>query len=135
MDEISVPTVVELRVHGVHGTPPEVMLGDPEPLRVAGDDMARFFRRRRLLATPPSGGRPRRWRAVEAFHWGRFTSGSPSRALWLALAPFALLNLSRYALLLPEKKRDPQATRPPAYYRQPHPEGTPDGHPLEPALP
>jgi hypothetical protein len=106
MDEINAPTVVELRVHGVHGTPPEVMLGDPEPLRVAGDDMARFFRRRRLLATPPSGGRPRRWRDVEAFHWGRFTSGSPSRALWLALAPFALLNLSRYALLLPEKERD-----------------------------
>lgn len=99
------PVVVELRVHGVHGTPPEVMLGDPEPRRVAGDDMARFFRRRRLLATPPVGGTARRWRIVEAFHWGRFTSGSPSRALWLALAPFALLNLSRYALLLPGGKR------------------------------
>ncbi|ADJ46508.1 hypothetical protein AMES_4683 [Amycolatopsis mediterranei S699] len=104
MTENNTLDVVELRVHGVHGTTPEVMLGDPEPLRVAGDDMARFFRRRRLLATPPSGGRPRRWRDVEAFHWGRFTSGSPSRALWLALAPFALLNLSRYALLLPEKR-------------------------------
>jgi hypothetical protein len=59
MDEINAPTVVELRVHGVHGTPPEVMLGDPEPLRVAGDDMARFFRRRRA-----SGDTAVRWAAA-----------------------------------------------------------------------
>lgn len=93
------PEVIELRVHGVHGTPPEAMLGDPFPAQVDGDDVAQFFRAR--TASP---GRP----ALEAFYWGRFTSGSPSRALWLLLAPFALLNLARYAMLLP---RDP-ADRP-----------------------
>lgn len=40
-----------------------------------------------------------RTRVLEAFHWGRFTTGSGSRALWLLLAPFAVLNLARYAVL------------------------------------
>lgn len=86
--------VVELRVHGVSGTPPEAMLGDPFPTAVAGDDVARFLRARKRRAL--SGGRAR---VVEAFHWGRFTSGGASRALWLVLIPFAILNLARYALL------------------------------------
>lgn len=103
MSELKLPDVMELRVHGVHGTPPETMLGDPAPKRVAGDDMARFFRRRGLISARSADGKVRR-RGVEAFHWGRFTSGSPSRALWLAMVPFALLNLSRYALLLPAGK-------------------------------
>ncbi|MFI9813911.1 hypothetical protein [Saccharothrix variisporea] len=89
--------VVEIRVHGVSGTPPEKVLGE-EPLdpQVAGDDEARFFRRRSEVVA--SGRRPR---TVEALHWGRFTSGSPSRALWLVMVPFALVNLARYTLLLP----------------------------------
>ncbi|GAB2979251.1 hypothetical protein [Saccharothrix stipae] len=87
--------VVELRVHGVSGTPPEAMLGDPFPTPVAGDDVARFLRAGRPARASSSG----RTRTVEAFHWGRFTSGGASRALWLLLIPFALLNLARYALL------------------------------------
>ncbi|MFC6089901.1 hypothetical protein [Saccharothrix lopnurensis] len=90
--------VVELRVHGVSGTPPEHVLGDPFPTPVAGDDVARFLRAGRPVATLP-GERPARERVVEAFHWGRFTSGGASRALWLLMAPFAVLNLARYALL------------------------------------
>lgn len=87
--------VVELRVHGVSGTPPEAMLGDPFPTPVAGDDVARFLRAGKPARALSSG----RTRTVEAFHWGRFTSGGASRALWLVLIPFAILNLARYALL------------------------------------
>ncbi|QFZ18186.1 hypothetical protein [Saccharothrix syringae] len=90
--------VVELRVHGVSGTPPEHVLGDPFPTPVAGDDVARFLRAVRPAATLP-GERPVRERVVEAFHWGRFTSGGAGRALWLLMVPFAVLNLARYALL------------------------------------
>ncbi|WP_367129540.1 hypothetical protein [Saccharothrix sp. HUAS TT1] len=87
--------VVELRVHGVSGTPPEAVLGDPFPTPVAGDDVARFLRAGKPARALSSG----RTRVVEAFHWGRFTSGGASRALWLVLIPFAILNLARYALL------------------------------------
>ncbi|MFE9750288.1 hypothetical protein ACFYOT_35740 [Saccharothrix saharensis] len=87
--------VVELRVHGVSGTPPEDMLGDPFPTPVAGDDVARFLRAGKPVRAVGSG----RERMVEAFHWGRFTSGGASRALWLVLIPFAILNLARYTLL------------------------------------
>jgi hypothetical protein len=90
--------VVELRVHGVSGTSPEEMLDDPWPEQVAGDDVARFLRSR-------AGTTARRARTVEALHWGRFTAGSPTRALWLLLAPFALLNLAHYALLPPRAGR------------------------------
>lgn len=85
--------IVEIRVHGVSGTPPEDMLGDPHPEAVDGDDLARFYRRRDKVATHPLPAR-----TVEAFHWGRMTACSPTRALWLLLAPFGLVNLARYTL-------------------------------------
>ncbi len=91
--------VYELRVHGVSGTPPESILGEATPRQVAGDDAARFFRAAAPVTTLPHPERKLRSRTVEAFHWGRFTSGGASRALWLLLVPFALLNLSRYMLL------------------------------------
>jgi hypothetical protein len=90
------PRVIELRVHGVSGTPPEAMLDEPFPRQVAGDDVGRFFRRSEPIRVD---GFPDR--DVEAYHWGRFTSGSPTRALWLLLLPFAVVNLARFALLLP----------------------------------
>ena len=93
--------VVELRVHGVSGTPPEAMLDEPFPRQVAGDDVGRFFRR---SAPVRVDGFPDR--DVEAYHWGRFTAGSPSRALWLLLLPFAVVNLARFALLLPAREVD-----------------------------
>ncbi|MCO8269565.1 hypothetical protein M1L60_03050 [Actinoplanes sp. TRM 88003] len=86
----------ELRVHGVSGTPIESMLDDPWPTQVAGDDDGRIFRR--THATPPD-------RVVEGYHWGRYTAGSPSRALWLLLLPFALVNVARFALLMPARRR------------------------------
>ncbi|MFI9811702.1 hypothetical protein [Saccharothrix variisporea] len=88
---------MELRVHGVSGTPPEKTLDDPFPEAVAGDDVARFLRSSRVRT---SEGRKR---LIEAFHWGRFTSGGASRALWLLLIPFALLNLSFFTQLRPSK--------------------------------
>lgn len=89
----------EIRVHGVSGTPPEYVLMQPAGEQVAGDDVAQFYR-----GSTQAADTKRSW-LVEAFHWGRFTSGSPSRALWLVLIPFALLNLSRYMLLLPSRTK------------------------------
>ncbi|GAA3918514.1 hypothetical protein [Actinoplanes auranticolor] len=88
--------VVEIRVHGVSGTPIESVLDDPWPAQVAGDDAGRIFRR---SGAHPSG------RVIEGYHWGRYTAGSPSRALWLLLVPFALVNVARFALLMPERRR------------------------------
>jgi hypothetical protein len=88
--------VVEIRVHGVSGTPIESLLDDPWPQQVAGDDDGRIFRRT---------GRTSSGRVVEGYHWGRYTAGSPSRALWLLLVPFALVNVARFALLMPPVRR------------------------------
>ena len=95
------PTV-ELRVHGVSGTPVESVLDDPHPHQVAGDDSGRIFRRNRPVVAELDGDQ---LRAVEAYHWGRYTAGSPSRALWLLLLPFSLVNLARFALLMPHRRR------------------------------
>jgi hypothetical protein len=75
--------IVELRVHGVSGTPAADVLGDPHPRRVAGDDASGFWRR-------ASDGE--RKFVQEAYEWGGLTSGSPLRAVWVLLAPFAIVN-------------------------------------------
>ncbi|MEU1817758.1 hypothetical protein ABZ543_21545 [Streptomyces roseifaciens] len=81
--------MVEIRVHGVGGAPPTGLLQIAELRHVGGDDTARFLRRSVPPAEPP---------AREAFHWANMTSGSVSKALWLLLAPFGILNLARYTL-------------------------------------
>jgi hypothetical protein len=88
---------VELRVHGVSGTPPEAMLGSDRVRQVAGDDRSRSFR--------PTDGQGREVRppdghVLEAFHWGRWTSGSWTQALWLLLIPFGIVNAAQF--MLPE---------------------------------
>jgi hypothetical protein len=90
-------TWVELRVHGVSGTPPEAMLGSDRVRQVAGDDRSRAFR--------PTDGQGREVRppdghVLEAFHWGRWTSGSWTQALWLLLIPFGIVNAAQF--MLPE---------------------------------
>lgn len=97
--------MVEIRVHGVSGTPPRDMLDDPHPLAVGGDDVARFYRRR------PGLGSVRPARIIEAFHWGRMTAGSSSKALWLVLVPLALINVARFTLPMraPTDPPDPTA--------------------------
>lgn len=86
---------VELRVHGVSGTPPESLLGHPHVKQVAGDGYSRYFR--------PVGGDNKELTAddghiVEGYHWGQFTSGSWRAGLWLVLVPFGLINAAQFML-------------------------------------
>lgn len=83
----------ELRVHGVAGTAPESVLQHPHAAQVAGNSQAGFFRRwweaDVVAADTPRGRR-------EAYSWGGLTSGDNTRALWLLLLPFMLLNVAFY---------------------------------------
>ncbi|MFE9354561.1 hypothetical protein ACFYPB_10155 [Streptomyces olivaceoviridis] len=101
-------TELELLVHGVGGTTPEKMLGDPRMVRVTGDDTAAVFRRAEDAEGAPDGsgtggeagaerGRERRSGPVrEAYVWCNLTSGDGSRALWLLLLPFMVVNLAHW---------------------------------------
>ncbi|MDG4668410.1 hypothetical protein [Mycobacterium sp. 236(2023)] len=102
-------TVFELRVHGVSGTPPEQMLHCPsEFLKLEkGDRDAAFFRRAGWV--DDAAGRPEedqgQWRRrMEAYSWGGLTSRRASRALWVLLLPFSLINLAHW-MLPPTKHR------------------------------
>jgi hypothetical protein len=86
---------VELRVHGVSGTPPESMLDAPHVRQIDGDAKSRFFRRVDAagnLIDAPDGP------VLEGFHWGRYTSGSLKQSLYIALLPFGLMNMIAYML-------------------------------------
>jgi hypothetical protein len=100
--------VVELRVHGVSGTPPEELLDRQLVRQVAGDKTAGFYRPRlreewrdRPSNDPGSYDQPYSVAEqslppplLEGYSWGGLTSGSPSRALWLILLPFTLVNVA-----------------------------------------
>ena len=102
------PDVVELRVHGVSGTPPEELLDRLDVRRVAGDGTAGFYRpiireqwRDRPTNQSTTDAEPYATKheqdpppLVEGYCWGGLTSGSPSRALWLILLPFTLANIA-----------------------------------------
>ena len=82
--------VIEIRVHGVGGTPPEHLLGENNPhelIRVAGSGPSAFFVRRRDKD-----------RDVEGFAWGALTSGALSQPLWIFLLPFTLVNVAGWML-------------------------------------
>jgi hypothetical protein len=90
---------MELRVHGVSGTPPQDLLNRPLVAQIAGDRIAGFYRPRLLAERFDSAPDP----SVEAgpadpelvgYSWGGLTSGSPGRALWLLLLPFTLINIA-----------------------------------------
>lgn len=93
---------LELRVHGVHSTPPTQMLGVASVNQVAGDSLTGFYR-------AADGAIPGRTipedSAVEAYSWGSLTTGTASkisivqRMLWLTLLPFALANVASWARL------------------------------------
>ncbi len=88
---------VELRLHGVGGTPPEELLGDLAPQLVAGDRIAGFYRsadQPRQLRDGTGRHRADEDRHVEGYSWGGLTSRSGSRALWVLMLPFALANVS-----------------------------------------
>ncbi|MGW7525891.1 hypothetical protein [Streptomyces sp. NPDC054783] len=84
---------LELLVHGVGGTTPEKMLGDPRTVRVTGDDTAAVFRR---AEDAGAGKEPLDRPVQEAYVWCNLTSGDSSRALWLLLLPFMVVNLAHW---------------------------------------
>ncbi|WP_063764584.1 hypothetical protein [Streptomyces sp. NRRL F-5053] len=87
---------MELLVHGVGGTTPEKMLGDPRTCRVTGDSTAAVYRR---TDDEKAEEHPERYRdepVVEAYCWSNLTSGNGSRALWLILLPFMVVNLAHW---------------------------------------
>ncbi|HEV7203023.1 MAG TPA: hypothetical protein VGN18_00365 [Jatrophihabitans sp.] len=90
---------IELRVHGVSGTPPEDLLDRPLVHQIGGNAIAGFYVPRRPAERPdaaPDVCAPTRPTAASlvGYSWGGLTSGSPARALWLALLPFTLLNVA-----------------------------------------
>src|SRR6478735_3402513 len=100
-------TVVELRVHGVSGTPPEALLSCPTEFleEVAGDKSAGFYRRQPWLDDVTNGS-PGAWRRIlEAYSWGGLTSGPASRAVWLLFLPFIFINLAHWMLPPATKQR------------------------------
>ncbi|WP_309094610.1 hypothetical protein [Streptomyces sp.] len=90
-------TALELLVHGVGGTTPQDMLGDPRTVRITGDDTAAVFRRADDVDAEHSPGAAHRDGPVpEAYVWCNLTSGNGTRALWLLLLPFMVVNLAHW---------------------------------------
>ncbi|MFF0968981.1 hypothetical protein ACWDQO_19550 [Streptomyces sp. NPDC003703] len=103
------PPALELLVHGVGGTTPEQMLDDGRTVRVTGDDTAAVYRR---AADTDAETRPRAHDArpvPEAYVWCNLTSGDGSRALWLLLLPFMVVNLAHW--MRPAAHRRPRTVR------------------------
>lgn len=112
---------LEVRVHGVRGTRPWESLGvpqgaerpcEPAPPGVGTDTVDKktgFYcssRARQGVSGAGTGADPnldgRRRLHVEAYFWGRLTSGargfeSVGRSLWLLLAPFAFVNVAMWS--------------------------------------
>ncbi|WP_041782332.1 hypothetical protein [Mycolicibacterium chubuense] len=102
-------TVVELRVHGVSGTPPESLLDCPKELlhQQYGDARAGTYRRARWIDDTISPPEPGTWRRLmEVYSWGGLTSGKASRAVWVLFLPFTLINLAHW-MLPPVARRRP----------------------------
>ncbi|MFJ3670739.1 hypothetical protein ACIPSE_30195 [Streptomyces sp. NPDC090106] len=92
-------SALELLVHGVGGTTPEQMLDDPRTVRITGDDTAAVFRRAEDAEDPEGAAGPARGGREpvrEAYVWCNLTSGNASRALWLLLLPFMVVNLAHW---------------------------------------
>ncbi|MFD9809091.1 hypothetical protein ACFWZZ_33235 [[Kitasatospora] papulosa] len=89
------PTL-ELLVHGVGGTTPQEMLGDPRTTRITGDATAAVYRRTEDVGAEQHPGRHRDGPVAEAYCWSNLTSGNGSRALWLLLLPFMVVNLAHW---------------------------------------
>lgn len=89
---------LELLVHGVGGATPEKMLKDPRTERITGDDTAAVYRRADDVGaeTCPADDRRRDAPVPEAYVWSNLTSGDGTRALWLLLLPFMVVNLAHW---------------------------------------
>ncbi|WP_053749084.1 hypothetical protein [Streptomyces sp. MMG1533] len=89
-------TALELLVHGVGGTTPEKMLDDPRTVRITGDDTAAVFRRAEDAEAESAPDEHRGRPVPEAYVWCNLTSGNGTRALWLLLLPFMVVNLAHW---------------------------------------
>ncbi|MFF7877285.1 hypothetical protein ACIRQT_19915 [Streptomyces californicus] len=89
-------TALELLVHGVGGTTPQEMLDDPRTVRVTGDATAAVYRRTEDVDGEKHPERYRDEPVAEAYCWSGLTSGNGSRALWLLLLPFMVVNLAHW---------------------------------------
>ncbi|MDN4474555.1 hypothetical protein QQX09_01675 [Demequina sp. SYSU T00192] len=86
---------LELRIHGVSGTPPESLLKDGA-FAVRLGTVTGFFRRKDERTAKPGEDGPG---IVEAYSWGGLTSGSRYlSALRLLLLPFALMNVAGWMM-------------------------------------
>ncbi|MFG2563178.1 hypothetical protein [Streptomyces sp. NPDC048496] len=92
----STGAALELLVHGVGGATPQSMLGDPRIARVTGDATAAIFRRSGDVDAEQHPERYRDRPIEEAYCWSNLTSGNGSRALWLLLLPFMVVNLAHW---------------------------------------
>lgn len=101
--------MVEIRVHGVSGTPPQDVLCSQWAVQVAGDAQAPIFQPADQFGRTILGPELRTdsgpvTRQTEAYHWGEMTSGGWRKAIWAVLLPFALINVARW-MLPPEHGR------------------------------
>lgn len=103
------PIALELLVHGVGGTTPEEMLGDPRTVRVSGDGTAAVHRRTDDVDAESRPADHRDRPVPEAYVWSNLTSGNGSRALWLLLLPFMVVNLAHW--MRPTARRAKRAVR------------------------
>ncbi|WP_424921900.1 MULTISPECIES: hypothetical protein [unclassified Streptomyces] len=87
---------LELLVHGVGGATPQEMLGDPRTTRITGDATAAVYRRTEDVGAEKHPERHRDGPVAEAYCWSNLTSGNGSRALWLLLLPFMVVNLAHW---------------------------------------
>jgi hypothetical protein len=78
---------VELRIHGVSGTPADSMLGGP----TEADE--RFGSEPSTVLRPVDGDS-----RLLTYRWASQTSGSASSAMWLLLLPYMFVNLAGWAL-------------------------------------
>lgn len=100
---------LELLVHGVGGTTPQDMLTDPRTVRVTGDATAAIYRRSADVDAEQHPERYSERPIAEAYCWSNLTSGNGSRALWLVLLPFMVINLAHW--MRPTARRRPRAIR------------------------
>lgn len=87
---------LELLVHGVGGTTPQDMLGDPRTVRITGDEKAAVYRRTDDAEAENRPGEYQDRPIPEAYCWSNLTSGNGARALWLLLLPFMVVNLAHW---------------------------------------
>ncbi|MFI9626164.1 hypothetical protein [Streptomyces sp. NPDC052042] len=72
------------------------MLDDPRAVRITGDATAAVYRRPEDTDAEQHPERYRDRPIEEAYCWSNLTSGNGSRALWLLLLPFMVVNLAHW---------------------------------------